>query len=90
MKTRYVIKNIPTKLPVQSTVLWYLVLDYYKASDIWYGVYFTLYALAWLGSIIVIWKQESIDINEFSAEGQSNYLKFKRSLIDLIKERQKK
>lgn len=90
MKTRYVIKNTPTKLPVSSTLLFIMALDYYHASQIVWGAFIAIYSLNWIASIILILKEEKIDLNEFSDQGQSNYLKFKRSLQELIKEREAK
>jgi hypothetical protein len=55
-------KNIPSRLPLSSTVLYWLVLDYYKASPIFWGVFFTVATVLWLAAIVGLFTEERTDI----------------------------
>lgn len=56
--------NLPTRLPINTTVLSILVLNYYHASQVVQAVFATLLVILWLISIVMIVKQEQTDIFE--------------------------
>ena len=64
MKKIYVIKNQPTKLPVLGTVLYAFLMDYYDASDFWWGVFIVCFSIIWIICIIALFLQETIDLNK--------------------------
>lgn len=56
------VKNLPTRLPVFSTVVLLLALDRIGASKFWWGVGITLCVLLWIGCVITRWQEEATDI----------------------------
>lgn len=66
MDTKKVIssKNLPTKIPVLSTVVYATALDYWNAPQWLWGAVGLLMALAWIGSIIAKVREEEEDIFE--------------------------
>jgi len=55
-------KNLPTKLPVGITVLIWLMLDKMNASDLTYGIAYTLVVMAWIGAIYKMYNRETVDL----------------------------
>lgn len=85
MKTDKVIKNIPVKPPIHSTILYCFLLYYFEANGIAWGIFGTLYTIFWILVIIVIWNQERVDIFK---EEETKHLKptFKDRLEKLAKQ----
>ena len=57
-------KNLPTRLPVTSTIAWYLLLDHFTAPGWVYGVVFTLLGIVWGASAFRLGFQSAVDIFE--------------------------
>lgn len=58
-------KNLPTKIPTTTFLLWVLALDYWNAPGWLWGVAITIMVIILLSTIyIVFWKSESVDIFE--------------------------
>lgn len=64
MKKRITIKNRPLRLPVVSTVLTYLCMDYWKAPEWFWGVMAVLFLVLWIIVIIDIVTRVEIDLFE--------------------------
>lgn len=63
-KTNYVIKNLPIRLPFQSTVLYSFLLWYFKVDNFIWGIFVFFYALLWSLAIYTKCNEVSIDINK--------------------------
>lgn len=63
MKKRYVIKNLPAKLPIHTTILYAFLLYYFNAAQWIWGAFITLTILYWIIVIINFCYQKSIDIS---------------------------
>lgn len=64
MKVRKVLsrKNLPTKLPLMSSVTCLLALQYWNAPQWLYGVMGSLYAIVWIFSIYNILSEKQTDL----------------------------
>jgi len=62
MQKRKVINssNRPIKLPVQSSVLAWLLLDKLNASDFAFGVVYCLFVIIWVLAIVLLMAQEDL------------------------------
>jgi len=58
------IKNLPTRLPIQLTVLVYLLLDKFQPNDVTWGIVGTVVVLVWIGSVALMFQEKSVDIFE--------------------------
>ena len=60
-KKRFVLPNdhYTGKLPLLSSAVLYMALDLYHAPAWLWGVAWTLMALLWIGSVMVLWQQET-------------------------------
>lgn len=68
MKDKKVIsrKNLPSRLPIGSTMFYLLCLDYFQAPQWLWGVTCTILVVVWIGTIIDLIREESTDIfNEY-------------------------
>ncbi|MCO5250996.1 MAG: hypothetical protein M9949_06195 [Candidatus Kapabacteria bacterium] len=90
MKERFVISNIPTKLPVPSTILYTFLLHYYQVSGIWWGVFVTLISILWIVIAVAKWNEVSIDLNTDESDNKRNLAKSKfiKKLLALTKAKQ--
>jgi len=70
MKTRKVISNSPTKLPITGTVLYSFLLYYFNVSGIIIGIFATIYAIYWILCIVAIWNEKRVDLFEEKAKEQ--------------------
>lgn len=63
MKTHYFIKNArkPT-LPIQSTIVAYLVLDRFNVSLLVWGILGTIFAILWIILIAAVWTYEGVEL----------------------------
>lgn len=52
-------KYLPVRMPLFQTAFIAFLMDYYSASDIWWGVFFAVSALIWISWAISFIKQES-------------------------------
>lgn len=57
-------KNLPSRFPVLSTIVFYLLLDKLNSPGWLWGVVGTVMGLVWIGAIIAIWTQKQVDIFE--------------------------
>ena len=64
MKTRFVIANTPIRLPLSSTILYSFLLHYFNVSDIWWGVFITVFSIIWILIIRIKLIEEQIDISD--------------------------
>lgn len=66
MKETKVIKrsNLPTKIPIWSTLLTYLACDYWNAPLWLIGALGTLFTLVWLAVIFRLLTEDEVDIFE--------------------------
>lgn len=55
---------LPSRLPLTLTIAIVMALDYYQASGIVTGIFYTVLALIWLVALIDIFKCEYIDVFE--------------------------
>lgn len=64
MKKRFVITNIPLKLPFQSTILYSFLLWHFEVNLIWVGAFATIYTIYWGVAITLKFTDKRIDIDE--------------------------
>lgn len=63
MSTKVIsVKNLPARLPITSTAVFYLLMDNLNASPVAWGVGITLVAILWIVAITAICMQEHIDV----------------------------
>lgn len=55
-------KNLPARLPIISTVVFYLLMDNLNASPVAWGVGITLVVIFWIIAITAICMQEHVDV----------------------------
>lgn len=55
-------KNLPARLPINSTVVFYLLMDNLNASPVAWGVGITLVVILWIAAITAICTQEHVDV----------------------------
>ena len=84
MKKKYVIANVPAKFPIQSTVLYAFLLNYFHASGIVWGIFITLYLIYWIAIIAVKWNEEVIDLNSDEVDERLSKSKFAQRLTNLL------
>lgn len=64
MKKIKVIKNIPARLPISTTVLYSFLMYYFNVDNLWWGVFITVFVIYWAISIWIVYAQEKIDLFE--------------------------
>lgn len=84
MKTRKVIRNTPTKLPIIATLVTYLCLEKWSAPEWLWGVLGAIFVIIWIIAIVDIWNCERIDIFETKDEPP-----VKKTFKDRIEEKAK-
>jgi hypothetical protein len=91
MKKRFVITNVPIKLPIQSTILYSFLLYHFQVSGIWWGVFITLYSILWIFAIIIKWNEERVDLWDDKSDIDKNkaMVKFSERLKEVIEERKR-
>jgi len=57
-------KQLPARLPIIATLVWYLILDHLQVPSWIWGVAGTVFALVWIESIASLWLQEPTEIVE--------------------------
>lgn len=88
MKNNYVIKNIPTKLPVSGTVLYSFLMWHFEAPSWLWGVFISFFAIGWILAIINIVAEDRIDLfkKNDNAEKEAVRISFKERLENLQKQ----
>lgn len=93
MKKQFRIKysNMPVKLPIISTVVLFIALDHWNASDLIRGIFYTLYGMIWIIALISVGLEKSVDLFDFDkdepqTEGKAKS-KFQEKLEKMAKER---
>jgi len=64
MKSMKVIKNVPTRIPLISGLVMQLALEHYNAPEWLYAVWYTIYIPMFIACIVIVWRQEHVDIFE--------------------------
>lgn len=85
MKNHFVIKNVPTRLPVNNTVLCFFLLHYFKADNLYLGVCITIYAIIWIICIYLKINEIHIDLTSEKEENIVTRQKFREKLDELTK-----
>lgn len=57
-------KLLPAQFPLSSYAVIWLLLDRFKVSDIWLGVYWTIVILSVISFIISIGKEKEVNLSE--------------------------
>lgn len=55
-------KNLPARLPINGTAVFYLMMDNLNASPVAWGVGITLVVILWIICITAIFMQEHVDV----------------------------
>ena len=77
--------NLPTKIPIPSTILYLLALDYYQFSDIVKGIVYAYIAIIWIFVIIRLITRDAVDIFKESDRVKETTSSFVNKLNDLKK-----
>lgn len=54
--------NLPTRPPILLTIVVLLALDNWHAGDVTRGVFYTLLVIIWIAAIVMLVKEDHIDI----------------------------
>ena len=87
MKKKLVITNVPTRYPINSTILYSFLLYYFNVDGLYWGIFITLFSIYWILVFIVKFNEVNIDLNENENLSSSN---FKEKIQNMIKEIQDK
>ena len=87
MKKKLVITNVPTRYPINSTILYSFLLYYFNVDGLYWGIFITLFSIYWILVIVVKSNEVNIDLNENKNLSSSN---FKEKIQNMIKENQDK
>jgi hypothetical protein len=55
-------KNLPTRLPIIGTIVWYLFFDKINAPGWAWGALGVILIVGWIVSIIAVYQQESTEV----------------------------
>ena len=83
MKKKLVITNVPSRYPINSTVLYSFLLYYFNVDGLYWGIFVTLFSIYWILVFIVKFNEVNIDLNENENLSSSN---FKEKIQNMIKE----
>ena len=86
MKNKTVISNLPTRLPINSTILYSFLLYYFKVDSLYWGIFITLYSLLWIAVIIAKCYEEKIDLDDDKKITEAKS-KFAERLAQIVRER---
>lgn len=89
MKKKLVITNVPSTLPVNSTILYSFLLYYFNVDDLYWGIFITLFSIYWILVIIVKSNEVNIDLNENKNLSSSNFKEKIQSMVKEIQDKQK-
>lgn len=70
MKKRTVIKNVPVRFPLTSTILIAFLLDHYQVDGIWWGVFITVYSILWIALIAAKINEDGVDLDDIITDGK--------------------
>ena len=89
MKKQFVFTNTPIRLPFQSTILYTFLLYHFQVSEIWWGVFITLYSIIWIAAIVIRLNEEKINFNDDKLDASKKAVrsKFAERLQKLVDER---
>jgi hypothetical protein len=60
------LKHVAARIPITSTIAWWLLLDRLRASDLVWGIMGTLCAVVWIMSVVALCIQEPVELKELS------------------------
>jgi len=89
MKKKLVITNVPTRYPINSTILYSFLLYYFNVDDLYWGIFITLFSIYWILVIIVKSNEVNIDLNENKNLSSSNFKEKIQSMVKEIQDKQK-
>lgn len=92
MKKHYVVKNLPIRLPFQSTILYSFLLYHFHVNGLIWGIFISLYVIYWVLAIAVKLTENGVefDPDEFTYKGKLGVSEFAQRLGELSKERNTK
>ena len=87
MKKRFVISNLPARLPITSTVLYTFLMWYFKVDNLYWGIFICVFGVAWAVSFYMFFTQEIVDLNATTDEDKKKLKQsqFAEKLNDLLK-----
>lgn len=90
MKKRFVISNTPTKLPINSTILYTFLMWYFKVDNLYWGIFICFFGLLWILTLISLFTQEIVDLNATKEDGKAKLKqsRFAERLNELMKREQ--
>lgn len=62
------IDNLPTRLPITTTAVVYLLLDKFQAEPTVWGIVGTIFVMMWIGAFMLIWKEDEVEIFKDSSK----------------------
>lgn len=88
-------KNLASRPPLMSTVVMLIALDHWGASDVTRGIFYALFAIIWILTIVDICVSTTVDIFEIDKDDPNDFpfteakgkSKFQEKLEKLAKER---
>ena len=89
MKKKLVITNVPTRYPINSTILYSFLLYYFNVDGLYWGIFITLFSIYWILVIVVKSNEVNIDLNENENLSSSNFKEKIQSMIKEIQDKQK-
>ena len=89
MKKKLVITNVPTRYPINSTILYSFLLYYFNVDDLYWGIFITLFSIYWILVFIVKFNEVNIDLNENENLSSSNFKEKIQSMVKEIQDKQK-
>ena len=81
--------NLPTTLPLHSTVFYSFLLYYFKVDGIYWGVFITLCCILWIVSFYRWYLQEEIKLDD-DVKIKSDKSNFAQKLEELAREKVRK
>jgi hypothetical protein len=66
--------NLPTKLPIGSTAIAWLLLDRFKAPGWVWGAVGVIWLAIWAAAICQIWVEDRVDIFAEGKDGKASWL----------------
>jgi len=87
MKKRFVITNLPIRLPFQSTIMWSFLLHYFNVDNLYWGIFITFYSILWIVAIAIKFNEIKVDLNSTDDDKKKvlNKSKFQDRLNEMIK-----
>lgn len=89
MKKKLVITNVPTRYPINSTILYSFLLYYFNVDSLYWGIFITLFSLYWILVFIVKLDEVNIDLNKNENLSSFNFKEKMRNMVKEIQDKQK-